>query len=187
MKAIATVKQQLSFLGIVAGILLVLEVINLFTGNYLNQYGLVPRHLHALGFMFTAPWLHSSPTHLIANLLPLVLFMWLTMQWGNKVFVKVSLTVMVLSGIGVWLFARSAVHIGASGMLYGYFGFLLLAGFTSGRVRYLLISIVVIALYGGMLVGVLPTQRFISFEYHLFGFLAGLLSAWTWARRRNTV
>lgn len=187
MKVIATVKQQLTVLGAVAGILLLLEVINVLTGNWLNQFGLLPRHLYSLGFIFTAPWLHGTPAHLLTNLFPLLLFMWLTMQWGSKLFLKVSLTIMVLSGIAVWIFARGAIHIGASGMLYGYFGFLLLAGFTSGRFRYLLISVVVIALYGGMLVGVLPTQRFISFEYHLFGFLAGLLCAWAWARPRNTV
>lgn len=187
MKVIATMKQQLTVLGAVAGILLLLEVINVVTGNWLNQFGLLPRHLYSLLFIFTAPWLHATPAHLLTNLLPLLLFMWLTMQWGARLFYKVTLMIMVVSGIGVWLFARGAIHIGASGMLYGYFGFLLLAGFTSGRFRYLLISVIVIALYGGMLVGVLPTQRFISFEYHLFGFLAGLLSAWTWARRNNTV
>jgi len=82
----------------------------------------------------------------------------------------------------VWLFGRGAIHIGASGMVYGYFGFLVLAGFKSKKIKYLVISVLVAALYGGMLVGILPTSKFISFEYHLFGFIGGLIAAWYWAR-----
>lgn len=180
-------KQQLKLLGAVAVLLLVVEVINVFSGNYLNQFGLLPRHLFALWHIATAPWLHGTPTHLMMNLVPLLLFMWFTMQWGGAVFTKTTLFIMLVSGLGVWIFGRSAMHIGASGMVYGYFGFLLLGGFVSRRLRYLFISLLVIALYGGMVFGVLPTRQFISYEYHLFGFIAGLFSAWTWARKRNNV
>lgn len=163
-------------------LLIVIEVANLLTGNALNQFGVVPRSLAHLPYIFTAPLLHGSPTHLMANLVPLLLFMWLTMQWGKRPFIIATLSALLIGGLGVWLVGRSATHIGASGMVYGYFGFLVLAGFRVNKIRYLVISIIVAALYGGMLVGVLPTSKFISFEYHLFGFIGGLFAAWHWAR-----
>jgi membrane associated rhomboid family serine protease len=173
---------QIRVLLTLGALLIVIEVANLLTGNALNQFGVVPRTLSTLPYIFTAPFLHGTPTHLMANLVPLLLFMWLTMQWGKRTFLIATLSALLIGGLGVWLFGRSATHIGASGMVYGYFGFLVLAGFRSNKVRYLLISLVVAALYGGMLVGVLPTSKFISFEYHLFGFIGGLFVAWHWAR-----
>ena len=182
MKQTSTLKQQLRFLAILAGLLIVIEVFNLFSGNSLNQFGIIPRALPYLPFIFTAPFLHGSPGHLFANLLPLLLFIWLTMQWGNRTFWLTTLTLFLIGGLGVWLFGRSAIHIGASGMVYGYFGFLLLAGFRSKQIPYLIISVLVAIIYGGMLFGILPTKAFISFEYHLFGFIGGLIAAWAWVK-----
>lgn len=173
---------QIRVLLTLGALLIVIEVVNLLTGNALNQFGVVPRSLSHLPYIFTAPFLHGTPTHLMANLVPLLLFMWLTMQWGRRTFLIATLSALIIGGLGVWLFGRTATHIGASGMVYGYFGFLVLAGFRSKKVKYLLISLLVAALYGGMLVGVLPTSKFISFEYHLFGFIGGLIAAWHWAR-----
>lgn len=173
---------QLRVLLTLGALLILLEIVNLITGNSLNQFGVVPRSLAHLPYIFSAPFLHGSPSHLMANLFPLLLFMWLTMQWGKRTFLLATASSLIIGGLGVWLFARSAVHIGASGMVYGYFGFLVLAGFKSKKIKYLIISVVVAVLYGGMLMGILPTSRFISFEYHFFGFLGGLIAAWYWAR-----
>ena len=173
---------QLRTLLAISVILILLEIMNVFTGNSLNQFGVVPRSLAHLPYIFSAPFLHSTPSHLIANLFPLLLFMWLTMQWGKRTFLITTFSTLIIGGLGVWIFGRHAVHIGASGMVYGYFGFLVLAGFKSKKVKYLIISLLVAALYGGMLIGIFPTSRFISFEYHLFGFLGGLFAAWHWAR-----
>ncbi len=173
---------QIRILLTLGALLIVIEAANLLSGNSLNQFGVVPRSLEHIPYIFTAPFLHGTPAHLMANILPLLLFMWLTMQWGKRTFVLTTLSALIIGGLGVWLFGRSATHIGASGMVYGYFGFLVLAGFRSNKFRYLVISLVVAALYGGMLIGVLPTSKFISFEYHLFGFIGGLFAAWYWAR-----
>lgn len=173
---------QLRVLLTLGALLILIEVINIFTANALNQFGVIPRSLSHLPYIFTAPFLHGSPSHLMANLIPLLLFMWLTMQWGTRTFVIATLSALMVGGLGVWLFGRGAIHIGASGMVYGYFGFLVLAGFKSKKIKYLVISVLVAALYGGMLVGILPTSKFISFEYHLFGFIGGLIAAWYWAR-----
>ena len=175
-------KKQLRFLAIIAGVLILIEALNLLTGNSLNQFGVIPRALPYLPYIFTAPFLHGSASHLITNLVPLMLFMWLTMQWGNRTFWLTTLTILLTGGLGVWIFGRSAIHIGASGMVYGYFGFLLLAGFMSRKVPYLVISVLVAILYGGKLFGILTTKAFISFEYHLFGFIGGLIAARAWVK-----
>ncbi|HCG88950.1 MAG: rhomboid family intramembrane serine protease, partial [Pseudomonadota bacterium] len=75
---------QIRVLLTLGALLIVIEVANLLTGNALNQFGVVPRTLSTLPYIFTAPFLHGTPTHLMANLVPLLLFMWLTMQWGKR-------------------------------------------------------------------------------------------------------
>ncbi|AXR07307.1 rhomboid family intramembrane serine protease [Salinimonas sediminis] len=185
MNQLPRLKQQLRFLACIAAVLIILEIINLLTASGLNGLGILPRFVPGWWHIFTAPWVHGSPTHLATNLVPLMLFMWLTLQWGNKTFGWVTVTIFLLSGIGVWLLGRSAVHIGASGIVYGYFGFLLLAGFKTRKIPYIIISVLVAILYGGLLIGILPGKGFVSYEYHLFGFLAGLLAAWKWGATKT--
>lgn len=176
------ISRQIKFLIGLCAILVAVEVINLFTGRALAQLGVYPRDISHLAYVFTAPFIHGGPAHLASNLLTLVIFITLCMQWGGKTFLKVSAFILVASGLGVWMFGREALHIGASGMVYGYFGFLVLAGFLSRKLPLILISVVVAGFYGSMVFGVLPTRAFVSFEYHLFGFMAGLVSARIWGK-----
>lgn len=173
---------QVRLLAFVAASLVLIHLINSFTHGALGYLGVIPRHLDALWHIFTAPWVHGNWFHLFSNLPVLLLFMWLSMQWGQRVFTLTTLTIFVLAGLAVWAFARSAIHVGASGIVYGYFGFLLFAGFRAKRFRMMLLSAFVAIGYGGMLFGVLPLQAHISFEYHLFGFLAGSTGAFLWVK-----
>ncbi len=185
MNQLPKLKQQARFLVIIGAVLVVIEIINLLTMRSLGTLGIMPRFIPGWWHIFTAPFIHGSPTHLITNLVPLMLFMWLTLQWGKRTFGWVTLTVFLLSGLCVWLFGRSAFHVGASGIVYGYFGFLLLAGFMTRRIPYIIISVLVAILYGGLLMGILPGKDFVSYEYHLFGFIAGLLAAWKWGAKQT--
>ena len=173
-------KRQIYLLLGVAGLLIAIEVINLFTGRMLGSLGVIPRVPHTLPYIFSAPFVHGNLAHLASNLIPLMILMWLTMQWGRRTFWLVTLTTLVISGLAVWIFGRHAIHIGASGMVYGYFGFLVLAGFMSKKITYILVSLAVAFTYGSMVFGVLPGRPFVSFEYHLFGMLAGLACAKFW-------
>jgi membrane associated rhomboid family serine protease len=85
--------------------------------------------------------------------------------------------IVVLGGIAVWLLGKTAIHIGASGLIFGWFGFLLVRGLVEKRVIPLLIAIAIVVLYGGMFWGVLPGQPGVSWEAHLFGFIAGAAAA----------
>jgi membrane associated rhomboid family serine protease len=155
-----------------------IEFANILTGRWLNQFSIIPRDVNYIGYIFTSPWLHATLTHFISNIIPFAVLSFLLMQFGLKRYCIVSLLLMIMTGLLVWLFAREARHIGASGIIYGYFGYLLLAGFLSKRIWLAVISLAVLLLYGGMIWGVLPTQPYISWESHLFGFISGLVLAW---------
>ena len=158
-------------------VITVLEVINLMTGRVLNQWGNIPREVDALFGILTGPFLHGSLWHFISNIVPLAVFLFLMQHYGHRRFIASSLLIILSTGLLVWLFGRTAIHIGASGVLYGYFGFLLVAGFISRRPSQILVSLFVGVFYGGMIVGVLPSGPFISWESHLFGFVSGLIAA----------
>jgi membrane associated rhomboid family serine protease len=177
-----TTQQQCKFVFVIFVLFSAIEVINLLSGYRLNQFGNYPRELHALPGILISPFLHGSLSHFFSNIITLCLFSFLMLQYGNKRFGQVSLWIIVVSGILVWLFARSAMHVGVSGLIYGYFGYLLLAGFLNGRVKLLLISLLVGFFYGGLIWGVMPQQTFVSWESHLFGFMAGLAAAKFWPK-----
>ncbi|NNF16468.1 MAG: rhomboid family intramembrane serine protease, partial [Gammaproteobacteria bacterium] len=96
---------------------------------------------------------------------------------GNRTFVRVTLVIAFVGGLATWLLAQYAIHIGASGLVFGYFGYLLARGLLEKTLTSLLITFGVIILYGSLLWGVLPGQHGISWEGHLFGFFAGILAA----------
>ncbi len=97
--------------------------------------------------------------------------------WGRQVLLRVSFIVIAVGGSGVWLLGRSAVHIGASGLVFGYFGYLVARGWYERRLGSILLAIAVIILYGGLILGVLPARGLVSWEAHLFGLIAGILAA----------
>jgi len=168
-----------------AGLLLFLEVINLFSGRSLNQFAIIPRQLSQLPGIFISPFLHGSLGHFLSNILPFVIFSLLILQQGLARYIKLSLFLVFSTGLLVWLFARDAYHLGASGLIYGYFGYLVLIGFVSKQPRMLLTSILVALVYGGLIWGVLPVRGFVSWESHLFGLLCGLTAAKVLATRKT--
>lgn len=174
--------QQIKWVLLVLAVISAIEIINLLSGRSLNQFGNIPRYVPGLKGIIFGPFLHGSLQHFFANIIPLGIFTYLTLQYGAKRYWLVTVWIILLSGLLVWLFGRSASHIGASGLIYGYFGFLLLAGFLSKSVKLLAISIIVAFFYGGLIFGVMPTTPFVSWESHLFGFIAGVIAARLWAK-----
>lgn len=160
----------------------VVEAFNLFFERSLNTFGLIPREANGLIGIATAPFLHGSIAHYFSNIIPLSIFSFLLLQHGAKRFWLVTFVIMLISGLLVWCFGRAAIHIGASGLIYGYFGYLLLAGWLSRELKLLIISLLVGVGYGGMIWGVLPSMPFVSWEFHLFGFLVGIFAAYRWGR-----
>lgn len=175
-----TDKQNIKVLLWIMASFALIELLNILTGRALNQLGIMPRHVESLWGVLFGPWLHANVSHFLSNFVALALFSLLVLDYGLKRYLLVCATVILVGGLCVWLFARNALHVGASGLVYGLFAFLLLAGFLSREFFKIVIAMLVLALYGGLLFGIFPSQPFISWESHLFGFIAGLLAARLW-------
>ncbi len=159
----------------------IIDVVLPFWG--LDQYGIRPRTERGLWGILASPFLHGGFDHLIGNSVPFLILGWLTMFRERWHFALVTVMAMLLGGLGVWTFgATGSVHIGASGVIFGYLGFLLLSGFFERRFGAILVSLGVGVAHGGLVWGVLPSRPGISWEGHLFGFLAGILAAYVAAR-----
>lgn len=178
-KAIAReFKAQVYILGGLVALMWALEFIDLFLGGALNQFGIMPRSLVGLRGILFAPLLHGNFPHLISNTVPFIVLGWLVMLRRTSDFFVVTPIAMLVGGLGTWLIGSPySVHIGASGVIFGYLGFLLLRGYFERSVTAILFSVVVGFLYGGILWGVLPGQIGISWEGHLFGFIGGVIAA----------
>jgi membrane associated rhomboid family serine protease len=144
----------------------------------LDSYGIRPREsIGLIGILF-APFLHGGFGHLIANTIPFITLGWLTMIQETSDFYIVSLSSAIVGGLGVWVFgAPSSVHIGASILIYGYLGFLLLRGYFQKNMPSIALSIFVAIVYGSLLWGVFPSRIGISWQGHLFGFIGGAIAA----------
>ncbi len=156
----------------------VVELINWFLGHRLAVWGILPRHISGLIGIPLAPFLHGGIGHAASNSLPLLILGGLTLIGGRTRFWILTVGIILLSGILVWLFARESLHIGASGLVFGYFGALLARAFLDRGIVSIAIACVTMILYGGILWGILPLQSHISFEGHLFGLIAGIAVAW---------
>lgn len=143
-----------------------------------KNYGIYPRHVSGVIGIVSAFFLHGSLSHIISNTLPILLA--ITALFGNypKTAKKVFVLSILLTGTLVWSFARSANHIGASGVLYSLLAYIFISGFIKKDMQSIGISIVIAFLYGSLLFGVIPEKEGVSWESHLFGFFVGLFLAW---------
>lgn len=155
------------------------ELIDLIPGLRLDDHGVVPREPRGLFGIFTAPFLHGDWAHLIGNTLPFLVLGGLVMLGGRKAFLLVTLVSAFVAGAGIWLFAASRTnHIGASTLVFGYLGFLLMAAWFSRDWKRLLVAIVAGFLYGGLVLTLFKFSRGVSWHGHAFGFIGGALAAW---------
>lgn len=177
------VLQAIQFVVIVVVVMWLIEVVDaLLLDSRLDQQGISPRSLGGFDGILWAPFLHGGFGHLLANTVPLVVLGSFVALEGPRRLLAVSAFVVVLGGLATWLLARSAIHIGASGLVFGYAGFLLVAGFVEKSIRGIAVAIVVGVLYGGMVLqGITPVSSFVSWESHLFGLVAGVLAAFALA------
>lgn len=139
----------------------------------LMQYGIEPRELAGLRGLLFAPFLHASWPHLLSNSLPFLILGGLVLLRGRQLFLTVTLGCMLLGGLGTWIIGSEGVHIGASGLVFGYFGFLLLRGWFERSLSAIALALLVAVIYGGLLFGVLPLEDGVSWESHLSGMISG--------------
>ncbi len=168
------------------GILWLLEIMDrLFFHGALDGLGIVPRQIDGLRGILFAPLLHGGWGHLMANTLPLLLFGFLVMLRYRPRFLFISAVIALVSGLGTWLIGpANTLHIGASGLIFGYFAFLLVNAWYERSLVSVALALLVFVLYGGMLWGVLPTGNSISWQGHFFGLVGGGLAAYYVSPRR---
>ncbi|MEG5060039.1 rhomboid family intramembrane serine protease [Microcoleus sp. A2-C5] len=176
-------------LGGFVSLLWAIEIVDVFIfRGALNSYGVRPRSIQGLEGILFMPFLHGSFAHLAANTLPFVTFGWLIMLRETRDFFIVSAVTVLISGLGVWLTgAPNSVHIGASGLIFGYFGFLLLRGYFERSFTSIMISLIVGFFYGSLIWGVLPSQPGVSWQAHFFGFAGGILAAQMLGRKKRQI
>ena len=162
------------------------EILNGFMGHRLNVWGILPRTTQGLIGIPLSPLLHGSFPHVLSNTIPFLVLGSLVGLRGSQPLIRVSLFIIVVGGLAVWLLGRSAIHVGASGLVFGYFGYLVASGWYDRSPSTILAAIAVVVLYGSLIFGVLPTQSFVSWEAHLFGLMAGVLAA-RLRRRKNRI
>jgi membrane associated rhomboid family serine protease len=181
-----SVRRQTHVLVGIVVLLWVLGILDLFLPghDWFDRCGIQPRYVPSLVNIFLAPFVHDGFAHLIANTLVLVPLAWLVMLRGPRDFLLVSLVAMVVSGLGIWLTGPLGSRtVGASGVVFGYLGFLLVIGYLERSCLSFLFAVGVGVFFGSMLWGVLPSRREVSWQGHLFGFVGGALAAWLLAPR----
>jgi membrane associated rhomboid family serine protease len=167
-------------------LLWVVDLVNNIQDRSLNaDLGIEPRHFDRLPEIVTAPFLHASVAHLAANAMPLFGLGLIAALTGVWRFVGVTAVILLVSGLGVWLFAPgNTVTVGASGIVFGYFGYLVVRGLVDRRPVDVVVAAGVAIAYGYLLPGVLPGQEGISWQGHASGVVGGVLAAWMFRRRR---
>nr|WP_240966174.1 rhomboid family intramembrane serine protease [Streptomyces zingiberis] len=161
-----------------------LEFYDVATGNSLDTYGVSPRDPAELRDIVPASFLHFGFDHVAANTVPLALFGFLAALRGIRRFLAVVAVIVVTGGLGVWLTAPAgSVTAGASIVVFGLFGYLLVRGFIDRVVTDIIVGLVIAVLYGSIIWGVLPTAGSVSWQGHLFGLIGGVLAAVMFRRR----
>ncbi|MFD7551583.1 rhomboid family intramembrane serine protease [Streptomyces sp. NPDC059578] len=170
------------------GLLWVLEAVDTALGHRLDAYGITPRAAGELWDVVPAAFLHVGWDHLASNTVPLLVLGFLTALAGLRKFLGVVLTITLISGVGVWLTSPpDTVTLGASGVVFGLLGYLVVRGLVDRRPWEIVIGAVVAVFYGSLLWGVLPTDSGVSWQGHLFGLLGGVLAAFAFRRTRPAV
>ena len=183
----SAVKTHATILFWTVALLWAIELIDLFLlRRSLDRFGIRPRDLAGLVGILFAPFLHGGIGHLLANTFPLLFLGWLVMVRRTADFFVVAACATLIGGLGTWLFGGpNTIHIGASGVVFGFLGYLLLRGYFERSFTSIALAAIVGLLYGSALWGVLPSGPGISWQGHLFGLLGGGGAARALTRRSS--
>lgn len=171
-------KDHLFLLIGAVGIAWGLEILDTVLFGALDNFGIKPRQASGLTGVVTAPFLHLGFAHLISNTIPFLVLGGVVLIGGRKIFLQSTLFIILIGGMALWTLGPPATnHLGASLLIFGYLGFLLARGIFEKSPFWIVVSVAILIFYGGMLSGVLPGEPGVSWQGHLFGFIAGVISA----------
>lgn len=152
----------------------------------LGFLGIYPRTSFGLVGILFAPLIHGNVLHLVSNTFPILFLCTALFMFYSKIAGKVFFHCYFFTGVLVWLFARPALHVGASGLIYGLAFFFVFLGIFRKDLKSILLAIIVLLLYGGIFYGILPNQPGVSWESHLLGGAVGMITAWRYRALRKT-
>lgn len=167
------IRTLLSFVGFAT----LIQMINSAMGNRLCVLGIYPRSLFSVGGIVLHPWIHGGMGHLIMNAIMFLIMGSLVAVDGILIFYVVSCTIIIIGGVLVWLFGRPCLHVGASGLVLGYWGFLIAHAYADPQFISIVMSGVCLYFFWGLISNLFPSEQSISWEGHIFGFIAGILTS----------
>ncbi len=174
---------------VMVGFLAVLWILQIFNAidNYgiTDQHGIIARDVGSLPGILTAPFLHVSWAHIEGNSGPLFIFGFLAAYRGVKKFFGVSVLIIIISGLGAWLISPAGSDtVGASGVIFGYLGYVLVRGIFDRHRIDIVIGLVMALCFAYQFADLLPQNNGVSWQAHVFGFAAGIVGGWFFRERR---
>jgi len=173
----AAMVQNLHFVAILVAVLWGVHLINWLSHYRLNRLGIYPRSILGLPGIVLSPLLHGDATHLLFNSIPFAVLSVLVLVDGRTRFWHVTLGVVLLGGGLTWLFGRKALHVGASGLVLGYMGYLMAYAYMQPSALSIILVLVMMYYFAGLLFNLFPIDKKASWEAHIFGFIAGVIVA----------
>lgn len=155
----------------------IIHFINYLLKYRLNYLGIIPREPASLLGIIFSPFLHGSVAHLVMNSVMLFILSAMILMASREVYFEASICIILISGLLIWLFARRGLHIGASALVMGYFSFVLVNGISHPSIITIAIAVICIYYFGGMFINLFPKEKHVSWEGHVFGFVAGIITS----------
>lgn len=168
--------KSIRFTLLIIAVLWVIKGIEIIGENNYVRYGIFPREPDGLLGILTSPFIHGNLEHLISNTFPLLFVLVMIQYFYNRIAVVITVMTWLMTGVLVWLFARPAYHIGASGVVYALVGFLLWSGLFRRDSKSITLSLLILAIYSSYFLGFEATEG-VSWESHILGAFVGLLVA----------
>ena len=175
---ISKAKTQISVILYIIATLWAINLLNFLLRYRLNIFGLLPRRISGIPGIFISPLLHGNFNHVFFNSIPLFVLGLYMLTLGNYLFICSTFVIILFGGAAVWLCGRAYLHIGASGLISGYFSFVIGIAYIQPTISTLFIAIIALYYFGGIILGLLPTEEGTSWESHLAGFMAGILAVY---------
>ncbi len=176
---ISAIQQNLLFAIKIILAIWIIHLFNFFFSYQFNNLGIRTRSFKGLPGIFLAPILHGNFSHLFFNTIPLLVLASLLLINGKILFYQVSLAIIIISGLLTWLLGRRGIHIGASGLIMGYLGYLLAKAYFNLNGTTVILAIIALYYFGGLLFSIFPsTKRNVSWDGHIFGLISGIFVAY---------
>lgn len=171
-------QKNLSFVLLLIAGLYGIHIVNWMLGFRLNFLGIYPRKLFGMIGIFFSTFLHTNFNHIFFNSIPLFILTDFVLLSGHTVFYIVSAIIILISGLGTWLIGRAGFHVGASGLIMGYWSYLLMNSYREPSVTTIALGIVCIYYFGSLIFHLFPTEVKSSWEAHVTGFLGGIAASY---------